>query len=153
MLSRVEPQLSYRYSRHFGEYIRISLKRCIEQSLLIRPADLLDKTVFLFERFATFFSRPFHKNLIIYVPQFFSIASFHNVTPHWLLYQDANKILTIHFILCPLLILDLQNSPQDVEQTPLLLENGISLKYKQLPKLKHHYYLIVENRLDCLNFR
>ena len=65
-------------------------------------------------------------------------------------------ILTIHEIIRPLLIhltLDLQKPPEDVEQTPFLLENGGSSTYKQLPKCKHYFYLMVENGLHCFKLR
>ena len=116
----------------------------LEQSLLIRPADLLDKTTFLFERFATSSTPSVSlKNIILYVPQLFSITSLHNVTPHHLFYQQANGILTIPFTLRRLLIypnLDLQNPPKDVEQTPFPLEKGAN----SLPNSKHGYYMMVE---------
>ena len=41
------------------------------QSLLNRPADLLDKTAFLFGRIATSSIHMLHKNIILYVPDFF----------------------------------------------------------------------------------
>ena len=47
----------------------------LEQSLLNRPADLLDKTAFLFGRFATSSTHMFHKNIILYVPRLFWITS------------------------------------------------------------------------------
>lgn len=68
--------------------------------------------------------------------------------------KKQNKILTIHSILRPLLIhltLDLQNLEKDVEQTAYQLQKGASLTYKQLPKSNHCHYLMVENRLHCLN--
>lgn len=99
-----------------------------EQSLLIRPANLLEKTAFLFERFAWSSTHLLlKKNIILYVSQSFSITSFHNVTSHHLFYQETNVILNIPFTLLPPLIypnLDLQNTPKDVDQTPFPLEKG-----------------------------
>ena len=44
------------------------------------------------------------RTIIFHVPRLFSITSFRNVIPHYLFYQEANRILTIPFILYPLLI-------------------------------------------------
>ena len=40
----------------------------LEQILLIRPADLFDKTAFQFGRFAMSSTHLFHKSIIFYVP-------------------------------------------------------------------------------------
>ena len=51
----------------------------LEQSLLIRPADLLDKTAFLFGRFATSSTHLFHENMV-----FTSLDFLNNLIPYTL---------------------------------------------------------------------